>query len=290
MHYRVLLLVAWLVFFYNLERVGWVLDVGQMQLLTRYAYIFVALAALVTLALPALHRLPFWMLAAGGSGLFLVLKAWFGYPLWGAALTVTVTEICAILVTGLLTRQVMAAIAEFEDSIVNFTIKRVGRQTKSFDVEQGEMYQEVRRARAFGRPLTLMALEPAADSIEVATEKIVEEVQQATTKQYVLAALAKELEDQLGPFSVIAQDDDRFLILLPESSRVDVPSLIAQVRAQVKGSLGLDLRVGTATLPEIETFEGLVEAAYAEMKDTTPHQEEASAPSAASVRKQATSQ
>jgi len=290
MHYRVLLLVAWLVFFYNLERVGWVLDVGQMQLLTRYAYIFVALAALVTLALPALHRLPFWMLAAGGSGLFLVLKAWFGYPLWGAALTVTVTEICAILVTGLLTRQVMGAIAEFEDSIVNFTIKRVGRQTKSFDVEQGEMYQEVRRARAFGRPLTLMALEPAADSIEVATEKIVEEVQQATTKQYVLAALAKELEDQLGPFSVIAQDDDRFLILLPESSRVDVPSLIAQVRAQVKGSLGLDLRVGTATLPEIETFEGLVEAAYAEMKDTTPHQEEASAPSAASVRKQATSQ
>jgi len=290
MHYRVLLLVVWLVFFYNLERVGWVLDVGQMQLLTRYAYIFVALAALVTLALPALHRLPFWMLAAGGSGLFLVLKAWFGYPLWGAALTVTVTEICAILVTGLLTRQVMAAIAEFEDSIVNFTIKRVGRQTKSFDVEQGEMYQEVRRARAFGRPLTLMALEPAADSIEVATEKIVEEVQQATIKQYVLAALAKELEDQLGPFSVIAQDDDRFLILLPESSRVDVPSLIAQVRAQVKGSLGLDLRVGTATLPEIETFEGLVEAAYAEMKDTTPHQEEPSAPSAASVRKQATSQ
>ncbi len=290
MHYRVLLLVAWLVFFYNLERVRWVVGVGQMQLLTRYAYIFVALAALVTLAFPALHRLPFWLLSAGGTGLFLVLKAWFGYPLWGQALTVTVTEICAILVTGLLTRQVIGAIAEFEDSIVNFTIKRVGRQTKSFDVEQGEMYQEVRRARAFGRPLALMALEPAEDSIEVATEKIVEEVQQATMKQYVLAALAKELEDQLGPFSIIAQDDDRFLILLPESSRVDVPSLIAQVRVQVKGSLGLDLRVGTATLPEIETFQGLVEAAYAEMKDTTLQQEEASAPSAASVRKRATSQ
>jgi GGDEF domain-containing protein len=290
MHYRVLLLVAWLVFFYNIERVRWFVGAGQIQFVTRYAYIFVALAALVTLAFPALHRLPLWFLGAGGGVVFLVLKSWFGYPLWGAALAVTVTEICAILVTGLLTRQVAAAIWEFENSIVNFTIKRVGRHTKAFDIEQGEMYQEVRRARAYDRPLALMAVEPATDAFEVATEKMVEEVQRATMKQYVLAGLAKVLEDQLGPFSIIAQDGDRFLVLLPEASKGEISRLTAQVRGQVQESIGLELRIGSATLPEVETFDELVETAYAEMKQTQYRSEESASPRTPSVQGQVTSQ
>jgi len=289
MHYRALLLVAWLVFFYNIERVRWLVGAGQIQFVTRYAYIFVALAALVTLALPTLHRLPLWLLSTVGVILFLVLKSWFGYPLEGQALAVTVTEICAILVTGLLTRQVIGAIGEFENSIVNFTIKRVGRQTKTFNVEQGEMYQEVRRARAFNRPLALMTIEPDRIPFEVATEKMVEEVQQATMKQYVLASLAKVLEDQLGPYNVIAQDDDRFLVLLPEASKADIPRLIAQVRAQVQESMGLELRIGTATLPEVETFDELVEKAYAEMKQTQAKPEESASPRVTSVQGQVTS-
>jgi GGDEF domain-containing protein len=289
MHYRALLLVAWLVFFYNLERVRWFVGAGQIQFVTRYAYIFVALAALITLALPVLHRLPLWLLSAGGVIIFLVLKSWFGYPLWGATLAVTITEICAILVTGLLTRQVIGAIWEFEDSIVNFTIKRVGRQTKAFDIEQGEMYQEVRRARAFNRPLALLAIEPTMDSLKVATEKMVEEVQQATMKQYVLAALAKKLEEQLGPYSIIAQDGDRFLVLLPETSEEDVPKMSAQVRGQVHESIGLELQVGSAALPQVETFDELVETAYAEMKGMEYLAGEAAVLTATSIQGQVTS-
>lgn len=289
MHYRVLMLVAWLVFFYNLERVRWFIGASGIQFVTRYAYVFVALAALITLGFPALHRLPLWLLGFVGTVLFLVMKSWFGYPLWGEALPVTVTEICAILVTGLFTRQVIGAIREFENSIVNFTVKRVGRQTKAFDIEQGEMYQEVRRARAFNRPLALIAVEPNTNSFEVATEKMVEEVQQATMKQYVLAALAKILEDQLGPYSIIAQDGDRFLVLLPESSRADMSKLTTQVRAQVHEAMGLDLRIGTAALPEVETFDELVETAYNEMKETEHKPEDVATPRATSVQGQATS-
>ena len=80
--------------------------------------------------------------------------------------------------------------------------------------------------------------------------------------------MAKELEDQIGPYSVIAQDGDRFLVLLPEESKRDIPGLTAQVRARVHESMGLELRIGTATLPEVETFDELVETAYAEMKRT----------------------
>ncbi len=274
LHYRVLLLAAWLLFFYNLERVSKLVSDQRIDLLTPYAYVFVALVALVTLALPAMHRLPLSLLISAGVVVFLVSKAWFGYPLWGEALSLTVTEAGAFLVTGLLARQVIWAIREFETSIVNFTINRVGRHSKTFAIEQGEMYQEVRRAREFNRPLTLIAIEPEVKSFKVAVEKMVEEVQQATMKQYVLAALAKRLEDQLSPYSIIAQDGDTFLVLLPETSREDLPRLEARLCGLAQESLGLELRIGVATLPEVETFDELIRTARDKMKSKTQQRPE----------------
>lgn len=269
MHYRVLLLVAWLLFLYTLEPASRFIGHWRLDLLTAYAYVFVALVALISLALPAIHRLPLPLLVSVGALVFLVFKAWFGYPLWGRFLPLTLTEICAFLVTGLLSRQVIWAIREFETSIVNFTIRRVGRHSKAFDIEQGEMYQEVRRARAYSRPLVLMALEPNGNSFKVTIEKAVEEVQRATMKQYVLAALAKVLQDELGPFSIIAQDNDKFLVLLPETSKEDVPGLASQLRERVQEALGLDLQIGAASIPEVQTFDELVETACTQMQGKT---------------------
>jgi GGDEF domain-containing protein len=266
MHYRVFLLVAWLLFLYTLEPASGFISQQRIDLLTAYAYVFVALVAFIGLVLPAVHRLPLPLLISVEVLVFLVFKAWFGYPLWGRYLPLTVTEVCAFLVTGLLTRQVVWAIREFETSIVNFTIKHVGRHPKTFAIEQGEMYQEVRRAREFNRPLTLMAIEPETNSFKVAKEKMVEQVQQATMKQYVFAALAKTLEGQLSPYSIIAQNGDKFLVLIPEARGEDLPRLATQLGELVQESLGLELRIGGASLPEVETFDELVETAHRELK------------------------
>jgi hypothetical protein len=289
LRYRVLLLAAWLLFFYNLERVSYLLSRQRVNLLTNFAYVFVALVALITLALPAIHRLPLRLLIPGGVALFLVFKAWFGYPLWGETLPLTVTEVCTFLVTGLLVRQVIWAIGESESSIVNFTIRHIGRQTKSFATEQGEMYREVRRARAFNRPLTLMAVEPEAESFRVAMEKMVEEVQQATMKQYTFVALAKMLEDQLGPYSIIAQNGDKFFVLLPETSREDFPRLAAQLRGQAQESIGLELRIGAASLPEVGTFDELIEAARNGVTSKTQQEAAAATANVTSAQGQVTS-
>jgi GGDEF domain-containing protein len=254
-----------LLFLYNIERAGRLMGMPHVDFMTAYAHVFAAAVALATLAVPSLHRLPVPVLASVSIVLFVFFKPWFGYPLWGAALPVTVTEICAVLVTSLLTRQVILAIREFESSVVNFTIKRIGQRPKTFDVEQGEMYQEVRRARAFNRPLALLAIEPDG-SLNRAVEKMVAEVQQATVRQYVLAALVKRLEDLLGPYSIIAQDGDRFLVLLPERSKEEMPRLIKQLSKQIGECMDLKLRIGIATLPEIEMFDELVDAAYASLE------------------------
>ena len=55
--------------------------------------------------------------------------------------------------------------------------------------------------------------------------------------------------------------------------------------------MGLELWIGGASLPEVETFGELVEAAYAEMKGTSlQHSEETPMPGATSVRGQVASQ
>jgi GGDEF domain-containing protein len=120
---------------------------------------------------------------------------------------------------------------------------------------------------------------------------MVEEVQRATIKQYVFAALAKTLADQLGPYGIIAQDGDKFLVLLPEVSKEDIPRLAAQLRGKAQESIGLELQIGAATMPEVETFDELVEAAYAEMGGKI-HQKsgEAVTTNVTSVRGQLTSQ
>ncbi len=284
MHYRVLVLAAWLLFLYNVERAGRLMGMERVDFMTAYAHVFIAAVTLATLAIPSLYRLPVPVLVSSVILVFLFFKPWFGFRLWGTALPVTVTEMGAVLVTGWLTHRVIAAVREFEASIVNFTIKHVGRQPGTFDLEQGEMYQEVRRARAFQRPLALLAIEPDV-SLNGAVEKMVAEVQRATMKQYVLAALVKRLEDLFGPYSIIAQDEGKFLVLLPERSKEEMPRLIKQLRGQVEESMHLDLRVGVATVPEVEMFDELVDAAYADMQNgSVDLSEEVARPSVTSIR------
>jgi hypothetical protein len=265
MHYRVLALAAWLLFLNNLERVSKFIGDQRIDLLTPYAYVFVALATVITLAFPVIHRVSPSLILSMGAAVFLIFKAFFGYPLWGGALPLTVTELCAFLVTALLVRQVILAVREFETSIVNFTIARIGHPTKDLAIEQSEMYQEVRRAREFGRPLTMMAVKPQHESHAVAVEKMVEEVQQATMKQYVLAALAKTLKKQFSPYSIIAQNSDHFLVLLPEIAEEDCPQLTVRLREAAREVNGLNLQIGMASLPATETFDELIEVAHNRM-------------------------
>jgi GGDEF domain-containing protein len=68
-----------------------------------------------------------------------------------------------------------------------------------------------------------------------------------------------------------------------------MPKLTAQVRSQVHEALRLDLRIGTAALPEVETFDELVETAYSGMKEAEHKSEDVVSPRATSVQGQVTS-
>jgi GGDEF domain-containing protein len=260
MRFLVAILIIWLFFLYNIERLSRPININ------RVAYIFVPIMAVLAIVVPRLRQVPLGVLLVGPVPIFLVLKAWLGYPIWGTAIPLTVTEVCVIALTTIMARRVSNGLSEFENAIANITIGQAGKLPEPFSTGQGEMYREVRRARQYQRPLMLMAIGVEEESVQVALDRMVQEVQQAMMKQYVLSGVARTLCDELEDYNIIAQRNDHFLALLPEVTPGKSRDLIERLRRAVSEQVGVALQIGIASFPEdAVTFESLVEKAVGEM-------------------------
>jgi len=260
MRFLVAILIMWLFLFYNIERLSEPIDIN------RVAYTLVPIMAVLVILVPRLRKVPLGVLVVGPIPIFLVLKAGVGSRVWGKAIPLTVTEICVIALTTILARWVGNGLSEFESAIAHITIGKVGRLPEPFSTGQGEMYREVRRARHHQRPLTLMAIGVEEESVKVALDRMVQEVQRAMMKQYVLSGVSKTLCNELADYDIIAQRNDHFLALLPEITPEKLTDLVERLRKTVSERVGITLQIGTASFPEdAVTFESLVEKAVWEM-------------------------
>jgi GGDEF domain-containing protein len=260
MRFIVAALIVWLFLFYNIERFSDPINLSSV------AYTFVPLMAVLTILVPRLRKVPLGVLLVVPIPIFLVFKAWVGRPIWGTAIPLTVTEICVIALTTILARWVSNGLSEFESAIAHITIGQVGKLPEPFSTGQGEMYREVRRARHHWRPLMLMAIGVEEESIQIVLDRMVQEVQQAMMKQYVLSGVARTLCDELEDYNTIAQRDDHFLALLPEITPEKLTDLIERLRRAVSEQVGVTLQIGTASFPEDAlTFESLMGKAVGEM-------------------------
>jgi len=260
MRFIVAALILWLFLFYNIERLSEPINLSSV------AYIFVPIISAITITVLSLRKIPLGVLLVGPIPIFLVLKAWLGYRIWGKAIPLTVMEICIIALTTILARWVSSGLSEFESAIAHITIGPVGKLPEPFSSGQGEMYREVRRARHHQRPLALMAIGVEEKSIRVALDRMVQEVQQTMMKQYVLSDVARTLCDELEDYNIIAQRNDHFLALLPEVTPEELTDLSERLRRAVSEQVGVTLQIGAASFPEdAVTFESLVEKAMAKM-------------------------
>ena len=260
MRFLVAILVIWLFLFYNIERLSEPIDIAGV------AYTFVPIVAALTISMPRLRQVPLWALLLMPVPVFLVLKVLAGYPLWGAAMPLTVTEVCVIAVTIILSRWVSNGVSEFENAIARITMGQLDVRARSPSTGQAEMHREIRRARHYQRPLTLMAVGVEEKSIQVALDRMVREVQQAMMMRCVLSGVAKTLCQKLEDYNVIAQTNNHFLILLPEVSSDQLAELASRLRQAVSEEVGANLQIGIASFPDdAVTFESLVDRAVGEM-------------------------
>ena len=93
-------------------------------------------------------------------------------------------EISAVVLTGLISRQINRGLHEFEEVITNITFGQIGNLPKPFSEMQSSIYREVRRARRHQRPLSVITLKIDENSIHVTLPKMIKAVQQAMMPQY----------------------------------------------------------------------------------------------------------
>jgi len=262
------MLSIWLVFFFNIERILFGTDVNLFRSDT---YIFVAVVALMTLLIPKLRTGAFAFLLIVATSLFLLV--WYYDPSWtrhvsstswslNAPTLLTIIQVNAIILTGLLVRQITYDLDEFESVIANITFGHVGSRPQPFAEEQSAMYREIKRARRYERPLAVMALKVDDEAIEAALPQIVKDVQNAMMKEYTLAGIARTLNDNLQGFDIIATWKNHFLVVLPETPAQAVPHIALRLKNAVKSKLGVQLQIGAASLHnQAMTFERLINLA-----------------------------
>ncbi len=262
LEYSIAFLIFWLTFLFNIERLAGSVDIRS------YTYIFVAFVAVVTVILPKLSRGSFLLLLMIPTLIFLVFKTFFEAGGWrdnlliGNALTLTVTQISAIIITGLLARQISTRLVDFNEVITTLTFGRIGSLPPSFAVEQTVMYNEVQRARRYERPLAVVAIKMDKATLSTVLPKVVEEVQQIMMNEYARSRMVRLLDDNLLDFDTIVRYDDNLILLLPETTVEDVAVVVNKISTAAKDEMNVKLQTGIATLPDDgRTFELLIETA-----------------------------
>jgi hypothetical protein len=261
LRFLISIIILWLFLLYNIERLSQPINISSV------AYIFIAIVAALTVLVPRLHRLPLWLIVGGPIPVFLALKAGLNYPLWGAAIPLVVTEMSCIALTSLLARQVNHVLGEFEKVVADLTVGMVGKPTYPFTTGQGEMYREVRRARTYQRPLSLIAIGLEEETLQTALPRMLVEAQQAMEKHIALSGIARVLDEELEDYHIIARQNNHFVVLLPETDHKVLATLQKQLCQAVSERMGVTLKIGISSLSDsIVTFERLVEEATADMK------------------------
>jgi len=263
-------LIIWLIFLFNIERLTRSVDIRS------YTYIFVALVAMITIMVPRLSGPAFSMILVIPVPIFLIIKSFYEVGGWqenlmvGNALPLTVTQLAAIILTGLLARQISHRLVEFNDVVATITFGRIGHPPPSFAEEQGVMYNELKRARHYHRPLTVMAMKVDPETINGVLPKMLEELQHTMLSEYLYARLARILDEKLLDFDTIVRRDDCFILLLPETTEEKSPGLVKRLEEAVKSQMGIQLKIGTAVYPDdAMTFERLIETAVQNVSKQT---------------------
>ncbi len=260
MRISVTLLVSWVFLLYGVGRGSGFFHMTEM------VYILTPLVAAVVLLVPSVRRLPRWGMFAAPVTLFLGLKIGMGYPVWGAALPLTMVEAGCIALTVALVREVMGEVEAFETAVANITIGRPEGWREDETSDQGKMYRELKRARYYRRPLALLAIGVDGESAPVVVDRVVQEAQRAMAKQYVMSRVAGVLCDELEDYNTIAHNHEYFLVLLPEMATDELPGLVNDLHEMIATQVGIAPQIGKASFPgDAATFDGLVSKAVEDM-------------------------
>jgi hypothetical protein len=251
----------WLTLLFNIERLYEPFNIAS------FVYVYAAVLGVLALTVPPLMRLHrIWTVLIATTA-FVGVKALLGYPVAGRGLPLTVTEAVAIAITAMLARQIVLSIMQFEESVFEVAALHWVQRPLDFKEMQHEFYREVRRARQYDRPVSLVALKPVNADLPRRASRLINEVNKRMTRYYMEAQIADVIASRLHDCELVAKCNDEFLVMLPEADSQRAQHMADQLATELRETLGTAFRTGIAAFPHEETtFSGLLERAEAALR------------------------
>jgi hypothetical protein len=256
----------WWFVFYNVERLHAPINIAS------FIYVLAPAAALPMVLCRQAQRVPLPYLLVPLVPVVVVAKAWLGYPVVGAYLPITITELCALWLSVVLARQLGRSVEQFRSEVACAVMGHLDDRSQAFRDTQTEIYREVCRARLYDRPLALLAVRATDESVKVSVGRFMRQLERDMVREYIHAKIGEFLCSQTKKCDLVAHRDGHFVALLPETSRENAEKVAGRIAAEGKESLGLELRVGLSTFPDEEiTLVGLLERAEFQMRGRGSH-------------------
>lgn len=251
--------------------VGWVVCLAQLDHrwerfeLGAASYLLLAIA-LAILAVPALRRVStVWALA-------LIFPAFVALelattPMHAANPVGSLLEFAGVGIAIALACRLARRFALAEDVLSELALGTLGETAPPFARVQGEMFREVRRARRYERPLSLLAVSARGPQPPPALAQLLEEARRASLSRLVNLKVGTLLDDQTAGSAVIAERDGHYLLLLPEAGRQEAERVAKRLEQAAVDRHGIGLRFGIASFPHQEiTFDKLLETAETDLR------------------------
>jgi hypothetical protein len=254
--------------------IGWVVCLSELDRRSEFLQMGAAgyalgAASVLLLLVPRWRGLSTLWVLSFAFPVFCVLELLTGAPITLRSSFGSLLEFGGSAVTLFLVSRLARGLGLAEEVLREFAIGPVRETPEPFARNQGEMYREVRRARRYERPLSLLAVSASGAQPPAALARLAEQARAESLSRYVSAKLATLLDEETAGSTVIANRGEHFLVLLPESSRPEAEQVAKRLERAAEERHGMRLGFGIASFPHQEiTFDKLLETAEAELRAT----------------------
>lgn len=248
--------VFWLFLLFNIERIYEPINLAS------FVYVLSTLVGVTLIVCRPLRRLRFATVAAAMLGIFITSKCLLGYPIVRQTLILTLLEAACTIQTAYLCFRIGISMDEFAQSSKQMILASRTADVPDMRQAEPEMQRELGRARRYERPLTFLTIKPVLQEQSVANSQLLEQLRAEFWQHYLSGCIADTLLTQTKSDDLVARTDDGFVMVLPETDRVQAQGLIDRLKKLIGNRYQLSLECGTAAFPEDEiTLLGLIETA-----------------------------
>jgi hypothetical protein len=272
----IIILILFLAFFFNLERI----DVGNQELINinTFVYILSTIAVVFIVMLPVLRKMNIALL------LFLWNLVYFGlkiliysdHPFWGGYYSyITLVEFTMFSIGVVIAHWVGANMDDFEKAVENITFSEIKRASNLRDAVDS-INNEIYRSRRYNHPLTMIMVEPLKGSKEMILNQSVREVQESMISRYVSISLARALREYIRRTDMLVEQPDkgRFIVITPETNRIESDRVVSKIY-QAASSIGAEVAVGLCAFPnDALTLEDMLCRAELDLAENEIQQQE----------------